>query len=129
MAKIDTMSLSSENFWISLGTDNIFEMTISNSSTNNIDAVFDFAIGPNTQAAQTTDTDCIYFLKNVNIPFGVTLTLDELFLKQTFSGQKIFSNTVTAGGKFIRSEMSDPTFLVRTGGDPDQELDLIIARK
>lgn len=127
MAKIDTVTIDSQRLWVDIKKNNIQEISICNSG--GVEVNFDFALGPTARANSGSDTDCVYFLKDVVIPVNTTLVLDQAWLRSTFSGgKKIFTNTVSAG-KTVRTEMSNPTYLVRTGDSNISEaVDIVILR-
>jgi hypothetical protein len=128
MSKIDTVKIQSNKTWVDLGTKNIEEITISNRGT--VDTVVDFALGPNSLVNTSSDTSCVYFLKDIEMPLNATLVLNERWLFKTFSaGMTIYTNSTTLG-VLTRTEMSNPRFLIRTGDtDPAEAVDLIILRK
>jgi len=127
MAKVDTVLIASQRLWVDINKNNIQEISIANAGAVKVN--FDFALGPSTLADGGDDTGAIYFLKDIVIPVNTTLVLDEQWLKSTFSsGKKIFTNTVVAG-KAVRTEMTNPTYLVRTGDvDLNERVNIIILR-
>lgn len=128
MSKLDTVTISSGKLWNSLENRNIKQVTISNTGT--VEVNFDFGIGPS-ELANTGpgDTGFVYLLKDVIIPLGSTLVLQEDFMFNAFnSGQTIFTNTIVAG-KLTRTEMTNPVFLCRTGVDVNESVDLFILRR
>jgi len=128
MSKIDTVTIDTARTWVDVTGINIKEMTVCN--TGGVTTNFDFAIGPSSLANGGSDTGCVYFLKDVKIPVNTTLVLDEDFINNTFSsGMTIFTNAVS-GGKTTRSQMTNPTFLVRLGDtSADEAVDMIILRR
>ena len=128
MSKIDTVKIQSNKTWVDLGTKNIEELTIVNRST--VDTTIDIAVGPGSLKSGTADTGCVYFLKDVKMPIGATLVLDQKWFFKTFSaGMTIFTNSVT-NGVLVQSAMAIPRFLIRTGdSDAAEAVDLIILRK
>ena len=127
MAKVDLVTIDSQRVWVDINRNNIQEISISNSG--GVEVNFDFALGPSTLAGFGSDAGAVYFLKDVVIPINTTLVLDEEWLKSTFSsGKKIFINSVS-GGKAVRTEMTNPTYLVRTGDtDINEAVDIVILR-
>tara|TARA_R100000329_G_scaffold58281_1_gene52645 strand:- start:879 stop:1265 length:387 start_codon:yes stop_codon:yes gene_type:complete len=128
MSKIDTVKIQSNKTWVMLGSKNIQELTIVNRST--VATTIDFAIGPASLRNNTTDDGCVYFLKDLKIPLGASLVLDQQWFFKTFSaGMTIFTNSVS-NGILTQTEMAIPQFLIRTGdADAAEAVDLIILRK
>ena len=128
MAKIDLVTIDSQRTWVDLGKEQIFEISAAN--TGAVDVYLDFAIGPDTLVNTGSDTNAIYFIQDVNIPPGATLILDSQFLSKTITvGQNLYLNTVSAG-KRTRTELIDPTYLIRTGDtNINEAVDIIVVRK
>ena len=66
----------------------------------------------------------------MQIPVNSTLLLDEQWLANTFSsGMVLYTNVVNAG-TLTKTLMSNPTFLVRTSDDNENDsVDIIILRR
>lgn len=129
MSKIDTVTINSQRSWVDIDSKNVKEISICNSGGTIVK--FDFALGPNTLANQgASDTGAVYYLKDIQIPVNSTLLLDEQWLANTFSsGMVLYTNVVNAG-TLTKTLMSNPTFLVRTSDDNENDsVDIIILRR
>jgi len=111
MAKIDTISLSGDNFK-NIGTDGIAGVIAANTDTTDI--TLDLAIGPKTLHNGTATTNAVFVLKSIPIPVGSTFVWDDdSILANAFkTGSTITSYQDTRG---VFTKLKDSTFLIRVG--------------
>ena len=111
MAKIDTISLSGDNFK-NIGTDGITGVIASN--TDNEDITLDLVIGPKTLHNGTVTTDAVFVLKAIPIPVGSTFVWDDdNILANAFKTGSTITNYQNTRGVFTK--LKDNTFLIRLG--------------
>ena len=111
MAKIDTISLSGDNFK-DIGTDSILGVIASN--TDNEDITLDLAIGPKTLHNGTATTNAVFVLKAIPIPVGSTFVWDDDdILANVFKKGSSLTNYQDLRNVFTR--LSNNTFLIRLG--------------
>ena len=124
MAKIDTISLNSNNFK-DVGTDSILGVIVTNTDTTDI--TFDLILGPKLLHNKSTDTDAVYILKNIPIPSGSTFVWDDdTILSNIFNSGSIVTNYNDTRNVF--TTLKNNRFLVRLGS-ADFTADVLLKRR
>jgi len=111
MAKIDTISLSGDNFK-DIGTNGILGLIVSNTYSGDI--TFDLALGPKTLHNGTATTNAVFVLKAIPVPVGSTfLWDDDAILAGAFKTGSTITNYENTRGVF--TNLKNNTFLIRLG--------------
>ena len=111
MARIDTISLSGNNFK-NIGTDSISGVIVSN--TDSEDITLDLVIGPKTLHNGTATTTAIFILKSIPIPEGSTFVWDDdNILSSIFNSGSVVTNYQDTRAVF--TTLKNNTFLIRLG--------------
>ena len=123
MAKIDTISLSGNNFK-NIGTDSIVGIVACNTDTEDI--TFDLIIGPKTLHNGTSTTGAVFILKSIPIPTGSSLIWDDdNILGEAFKAGSTIRNYQDSRGVF--TDIVNNTFLIRVGSG--HTADVLLRRK
>ena len=115
MARIDTISLSGNNF-VNVGLKSIDGLIVSNTDTEDI--TFDLAIGPlllhNKSTTSVGEDSAVFVLKDIPIPIGSSFVWDDnQVLTDSFKAGSIVTKFDSKKNKFVRK--SNFVFLIRLG--------------
>tara|TARA_Y100000401_G_scaffold73472_1_gene59487 strand:- start:256 stop:627 length:372 start_codon:yes stop_codon:yes gene_type:complete len=111
MARIDTISLSGNNFK-DVTTGSITGLLICNTDTEDI--TFDLIIGPKTLHNGTSSTNGVFILKDIPVPVGSTFVWDDDdILTDAFKGGSVINNYQDKRNIF--TPLENNTFLIRVG--------------
>mgnify|MGYP003137085139 FL=1 len=117
MARIDTISLSGNNF-VNVGLKSIDGLIVSNTDTEDI--TFDLAIGPRLLHDKSTtsigEESVIFILKDIPIPIGSSFVWDDnQVLTDSFKAGSVVTKFESKRNRFVRK--SDFVFLIRLGNN------------
>ena len=115
MARIDTISLSGNNF-VNVGLKSIDGLIVSNTDTEDI--TFDLAIGPlllhNKSTTSVGEDSAIFVLKDIPIPIGSSFVWDDnQVLTDSFKSGSVVTKFESKRNRFVKK--SDFVFLIRLG--------------
>ena len=103
MARIDTISLSGNNF-VNVGLKSIDGLIVSNTDT---DITFDLAIGPlllhNKSTTSVGEDSAVFVLKDIPIPIGSSFVWDDnQVLTDSFKAGSIITKFESKRNRFVR---------------------------